>query len=514
MKLHFNNIKIGTKLYVCFACLFISLVTETVIMQHLTSKVKYESGKISNQMQQYTYLPSQLASFNKELQTILYNLAIFIPQGKGDPAIKDDIGGLHGAEEAFASEIENLGLPDNIMAVWENIKSQGYAIRSGRVKWLNDAFSLGITDEVQGELESLSLLARAYDADLEKLKEACLSYAKENSANFEKRISRLQSIVVVLTVIISLAIAVTTFFIIAGIKAPLSILTKALSDAGNGDLTLSSLSLEESSALRNTKRNDEIGIMSRSFNDMIANFTKTLHTVSASANSMKQGCEQISATSQSVSAGASEQAASTEEMSATMEEMASNIKQNAENAMKTGKIAAKTSSDTKTGSEAVNNAMLAVKEIAEKITIIGDIASQTNLLALNAAIEAARAGEAGKGFAVVASEVRKLAERSSSAAGEITELSTKTIGMAEKANTVIGEIVPNIAETAELVDEIAHASREQDSGAEQISLAITQLDTVVQQNASAAEEMAAMALELSGNAKELVSAVDFFRLAD
>ena len=436
MKLHFNNIKIGTKLYVCFACLFISLVTETVIMQHLTSKVKYESGKISNQMQQYTYLPSQLASFNKELQTILYNLAILIPQGKGDPAIKDDIGGLHGAEEAFASEIENLELPDNIMAVWESIKAQGYAIRSGRVKWLNDAFSLGITDEVQGELESLSLLARAYDADLEKLKEACLSYAKENSANFEKRISRLQSIVVVLTVIISLAIAVTTFFIIAGIKAPLSILTKALSDAGNGDLTLSSLSQEESTSLRNTKRSDEIGIMSRSFNDMIANFTKTLHTVSASANSMKQGCEQISATSQSVSAGASEQAASTEEMSATMEEMASNIKQNAENAIKTGKIAAKTSSDTKTGSEAVNNAMLAVKEIAEKITIIGEIASQTNLLALNAAIEAARAGEAGKGFAVVASEVRKLAERSSSAAGEITELSTKTIGMAEKANTV------------------------------------------------------------------------------
>lgn len=514
MKWKLGNIKIGAKLYACFACLFVALIVETAIMQLLTTKVRSESSKISEQMQKYTYLPSELASFNKELQTILYDLTILLPRGKVNSTIKEDIASLQGAEEAFASEIDTLELPENIQPIWNSIKSQGYTIRSKRTAWLDEAFESGITDEVLDELESISLLARTYDFDLVKLKDECLTFAKENNEQFEKAIKAKQTLVALITVIVALAISVITYVIIHGIKSPLAILTKALSDAGKGDLTLSSLSDKENNAIYNTKRGDEIGIMSRSFSNMVKTFTETLHTVANASNQMKQGCEQISATSQSVSAGASEQAASTEEMSATMEEMASNIKQNAENAMKTGKIAEKTSSETKTGSEAVNNAMIAIKEIAEKITIIGDIASQTNLLALNAAIEAARAGEAGKGFAVVAGEVRKLAERSAAAAGEITELSTKTIGMAEKANNVISDIVPSIAETAELVDEIAHASKEQDSGAEQVSLAITQLDTVVQQNASAAEQMAAMAQELSNNAKELVNAVDFFHLAN
>ncbi len=194
-----------------------------------------------------------------------------------------------------------------------------------------------------------------------------------------------------------------------------------------------------------------------------------------------------------------------------MEEMAANIRQSTDNAVKTGSIAKKSVEDSKAGGQSVQES---VTDISAKIGIINDIASQTNLLALNAAIEAARAGEAGKGFAVVASEVRKLAERSQHAAAEISELSVKTVGSAQTAGTIINQVVPGIEETASLVDEIVAASKEQDSGAQQVNKAIMQLNTVVQQNASASEELAAMAEELSGFAENLMETIRFFKIKE
>ena len=195
-----------------------------------------------------------------------------------------------------------------------------------------------------------------------------------------------------------------------------------------------------------------------------------------------------------------------------MEEMAANIKQNADNAAQTEKIARQSSKDAEASGAAVARAVVAMRTIAEKISIVQEIARQTDLLALNAAVEAARAGEHGKGFAVVASEVRKLAERSQAAAAEISGLSGETVQVATEAGDMLGRLVPDIRKTAELIAEISAACREQDIGASQINEAIQQLDKVTQQNAGASEQMSATSEELAAQAEELQASIAFFRV--
>jgi methyl-accepting chemotaxis protein len=223
---------------------------------------------------------------------------------------------------------------------------------------------------------------------------------------------------------------------------------------------------------------------------------------------------QMSSTSQQMSQGSQEQAASAEEISSSMEQMAANIQQNTDNAQQTEKIAIKAADDIREGNSAVTQAVDSLKKIAEKIGIIGEIARQTNLLALNAAVEAARAGEHGKGFAVVAAEVRKLAERSQLAAEEINALSSSSVNIADRSGRLLEQIVPNIQNTAKLVQEIAASSTEQNSGATQINNAIQQFNQVIQQNAAGAEEIASSSEELSAQAESLKESVSFFRLDD
>ncbi len=256
---------------------------------------------------------------------------------------------------------------------------------------------------------------------------------------------------------------------------------------------------------------DDIGRLQDAMRQMAGKLEDVVGDVTLAVNNVASGSSQLSSTSGTISQGATEQAASAEEASSSVEQMAANIRSNTDNAMETEKIATKAAQDAKEGGEAVSQAVTAMKQIAEKINIIEEIARQTNLLALNAAIEAARAGEHGKGFAVVAAEVRKLAERSQEAAGEITELSSSSTDVAERAGKMLEELVPGIQKTAELVQEITAASNEQASGAEQINKAVAQLDQVTQQNASASEEMASTSEELSSQARLLQETISFFR---
>ncbi|MGX1166211.1 methyl-accepting chemotaxis protein [Bradyrhizobium sp. USDA 372] len=245
---------------------------------------------------------------------------------------------------------------------------------------------------------------------------------------------------------------------------------------------------------------------------MVEKLRQIVSEALTAAQNVSAGSQELSASAEQLSQGATEQASSAEEASSSMEEMASNVKQNADNANQTEKIAAQSAKDAEASGAAVGRAVNAMQTIAEKITIVQEIARQTDLLALNAAVEAARAGEHGKGFAVVASEVRKLAERSQAAAAEIGTLSADTVKVAQEAGAMLAKLVPDIKKTAELVEEITAACREQDVGSAQINQAIQQLDKVGQQNASASEQVSSTSEELASQAEQLQSTIAYFRI--
>ncbi len=305
------------------------------------------------------------------------------------------------------------------------------------------------------------------------------------------------------TIATSLAIAVVSgFWISLSIARGLNRAKELAMAVAEGDLTQTAM----------IATRDEIGELIGHVNTMVVRLREVVGDALSAADNVSSGSQELSASAEQLSQGATEQAASAEEASASMEEMAANIKQNADNAAQTEKIARQSATDAQMGGEAVARAVAAMQTIAEKITIVQEIARQTDLLALNAAVEAARAGEHGKGFAVVASEVRKLAERSQTAAAEISTMSSQSVKVAREAGDMLTRLVPDIKKTAELVAEISAACREQDIGGDQINQSIQQLDKVTQQNASASEEMSATSEELAAQSEQLQASIAYFRL--
>jgi|GEM_PF-2617378 len=276
---------------------------------------------------------------------------------------------------------------------------------------------------------------------------------------------------------------------------------KLAKNVADGDLTKTAEDYEHSG-----------GELDKALTDMVLKLREVVGSILNGAENIASASEQLSTSSQQLSQGSQEQAASSEQVSSSMEQMTANIQQNTENALQTEKISKKTAINTKDSDNAVSETIDNINIIAKKISIIGEIADKTDLLALNAAVEAARAGEHGKGFAVVASEVRKLAERSQKAAADIEVLSSKGVESGIKSGELLKNVVPDIEKTAELVQEISAASREQNDGAEQVNGAIQQLSQVIQQNASSSEEIASSAEVMSTQASELKAIINYFRL--
>ncbi len=321
-------------------------------------------------------------------------------------------------------------------------------------------------------------------------------------SEMNKVLNKIRITLVIVTVISVLLVVLVLRTMIRSVVNALQKGVEFAAKVAKGDLT----------ATVDIYQKDEIGELAESLREMITKVKNIVENIMTGADSISAASYEVSSASMQLSQGASEQASSTEEVSSSMEQMAANIQQNTENSQQADKISVNVSQGVQKVGTAAQESLVSIRNIADKINIINDIAFQTNILALNAAVEAARAGEHGRGFAVVAAEVRKLAERSKIAADEIVALASKSVHITESASGLMENLVPEIEKTAKLVQEISAASNEQSAGSEQINSAIQQLNSVTQQNAAASEELATNSEELSSQAQQLKEMIAFFKV--
>lgn len=517
-----GNMRVGPRLITAFVGVAVIAVLIAVVaffgMTSISEDAYYIAGDVTDGLRQIGELDGAMNGIvigerglairrliaDKELRSAQYstieeNVTEFNTAYDGYAAAK-----MAGDEKKAWAEFEAVVTP--WMAKHDEYMEQHKAIDSMLASGLTiaDPQLLKALDESIDTLLEVRELRIKVDEQLGVLRE--LNYTEADTREEQLRgVVRTSSIAVASVAVIGVFVAVFFGIVISrGIVRPLSEAVDVANRLSSGDLTVKVESLSK----------DEAGDLLRSMSDMATNLRRIVEDIQSISGNVASGSQQTSSGSQQLSQGAAEQAAAAEEVSSAIEQMVSNIKQNASNAQQTDEIASKSAQDAEAGGDAVQKTVGAMNDIANRISIIEEIARQTNLLALNAAIEAARAGEHGKGFAVVAAEVRKLAERSQKAAAEITELSTSSVAVAETAGEMLNRIIPDIQRTAALVQEISVASAEQNRGADQISRAIVQLDSVIQQNASASEEMASTAEEMSGQAENLQSAIAYFKVGD
>jgi methyl-accepting chemotaxis protein len=535
-----KDLKVGNRLGFGFGIILLIMMIATAITFWSLQAVESDTENLVTDSLPFTLLADEilidLGMFNELLAdyALTFNEESLATAKSNVSEFKDDLAQF---KEMFREENDQNGLRqiDTFVTAFDEFFETG--LRLG-VAYRDNGREAGniVMEEFDQDTDNLRAIGTAF-------RERQVTEIKDQSAAIlaaSQMVKRLQVILGVIALLLGIAI---TFLITRSIVRPLEVAVDTARRMAVGDISMqieiSSKdetgillgamqemvdSSREIAQMADKIANGDLRVEMRprsaedtllkSLGAMVNNLTEVISNARLSSENVASGSQAMSASSEELSQGASEQAASAEEASSSIEQMNANIRQNADNAMETEKIAIKTAEDALQGGSAVEQTVAAMKEIASKINIIEEISRQTNLLALNAAIEAARAGEHGKGFAVVAAEVRKLAERSQVAAGEISELSVSSVEVAEKAGSLLDVIVPNIQKTAELVQEISASSREQDAGAEQINKAIQQLDQVIQQNASASEEMASTAEELTGQSEQLQQVISYFKIDD
>ncbi|MBT1075906.1 methyl-accepting chemotaxis protein [Geobacter grbiciae] len=499
----FRNLKIASKLVCGFAVVLILMV---VLIWIGVANMKGIQGKLDRIVKVNNvraFLAVNMADAINEVSIQLRNMLLDRNQEKRQevakklPEIRDSY------DKEFAKLIELTPKDDTKgQDLIAKIKTDQEKARAFNNKVVEDALAGKEDDAYAIMMKDARPAVRTWLDGLDAL----LSYQEERTKErYDEAVAAYETARNMMFIIGGIAIALgvgLALVLTRSITRPLLEAVDVSNKLAGGDLTVS---------IHATGK-DETGQLLDAMSNMVEKLKVVVVDVKNAADNVAAGSQELSSSSEEMSQGATEQAAAAEEASSSMEQMSSNIRQNADNATQTEKIAVKSADDAKQGGKAVAETVHAMKEIAGKISIIEEIARQTNLLALNAAIEAARAGEHGKGFAVVAAEVRKLAERSQHAAGEISELSASSVQVAEAAGEMLTRMVPDIQRTAELVQEISAACKEQDTGAEQINKAIQQLDQVIQQNASASEEMASTSEELASQAEQLQATISFFRV--